>query len=113
MKKADCIFALTDNWTRFYTDELRLENVVTINNIVSNPQILQPKGKDERVHLLFLGFIIDQKGIFDLAEVIKMHEKEWEGKLLLHVGGDHEVERLKNYIKDKNHIIKKELFLSM
>jgi glycosyltransferase involved in cell wall biosynthesis len=99
LKKADCVLALTDSWRKFYSDDLQLPNVVTVPNIVSNPQI---KGveHDGRFHLLFLGFIVEQKGIFDLIEVIKKHKAEWNGKLLLHVGGSHEVERLQSFIKN-------------
>ena len=99
LKKADCVLALTDSWRKFYSEELQLPNVVTVPNIVSNPQIKKVE-HDGRLHLLFLGFIVEQKGIFDLVEVIKEHKAEWDGKLMLHVGGSHEVERLQSFIKD-------------
>ena len=99
LKKADCVLALTDSWRKFYSDDLQLPNVVTVPNIVSNPQIKEVE-HDGRLHLLFLGFIVEQKGIFDLVEVIKEHKAEWDGKLMLHVGGSHEVERLQSFIKD-------------
>lgn len=99
LKKADCVLALTDSWRKFYSDDLQLPNVVTVPNIVSNPQIKEVE-HDGRLHLLFLGFIVEQKGIFDLIEVIKEHKAEWDGKLMLHVGGSHEVERLQSFIKD-------------
>ncbi len=97
--KADYIVALTDIWKEYFQDELHLPHVATVNNIISAPQIRNVK-HDSRLHLLFLGFIIDQKGIFDLVEVIKEHKNDWEGKLKLHVGGSHEVDRLNTYIKD-------------
>lgn len=99
LKKADCILALTDNWNSFFSDELHMPHVITVPNIVSNPQIKVIKN-DNRIHLLFLGFIIEAKGIFDLAEVIKDHKAEWNGKLLLHVGGSHEVERLRRFVHE-------------
>lgn len=99
LKKADCVLVLTDSWRKFYSDELQLPNVVTLPNIVSNPQLMKVK-HDGRLHLLFLGGIVEQKGVFDLVEVIKQHKDEWDGKLVLHVGGSHEVERLQSFIKD-------------
>lgn len=99
LNKADCVLALTDSWKEFFSDQLQLPNVVVVPNIVSNPQIKEVE-HDGRLHLLFLGAIVEQKGIFDLVEVIKEHKAEWDGKLMLHVGGNDEVERLQNFIKD-------------
>lgn len=95
--KADYIVALTDTWKEYFQKELHLPHVVTVNNIISAPQIREVE-HDGRLHLLFLGFIVEAKGIFDLADVIKEHKGEWEGKLLLHVGGNHEVERLQRFV---------------
>lgn len=99
LKKADCVLALTDGWKVFFSDQLQLPKVVVVPNIISNPQVKKVE-HDGRLHLLFLGFIVEQKGIFDLVEVIKQHKAEWDGKLMLHVGGSHEVERLQNLIKN-------------
>lgn len=99
--RADYVIALTDTWMQYYRDELQLPYVVTVKNIVSNPKIGNVE-KDERLHLLFLGAINDQKGIFDLLEVINEHQKEWIGHLLLHIGGNQEIERLERFIKDNN-----------
>ena len=97
--RADYVIALTDIWKQYYQNELGLPHVATVNNIISNPTI-DAVEHDGRLHLLFLGFIVDAKGIFDLAEVIKENKNEWDGKLLLHVGGSHEVERLQRFIKE-------------
>lgn len=99
LKKADCVLALTDSWRRFFSDDLQLPNVVTVPNIVSNPQIKEVE-HDGRLHLLFLGAINEQKGIFDLLKVINEHKIEWAEKLVLHVGGNQEVERLQEYVKE-------------
>lgn len=101
LKKADYVIALTDTWRQYFQEELGLPHVAVVNNIISNPRIKEVE-HDGRLHLLFLGFIIDQKGIFDLVEVIKEHKQDWDGKLLLHIGGSHEVERLQKFIKDNN-----------
>lgn len=96
--KADYVVALTNNWNNFYSNTVGLTKVVTIPNIVPNPRIkIIPH--DGRIHLLFLGFIIDQKGIFDLVEVINSHKEEWRDKIALHVGGNHDVQRLQRFIK--------------
>ncbi len=97
LQKADCIIALTDDWKSYFQNELQLPNVVTVNNIVPNPK-LKELNSDGLLHLLFLGAINDQKGIFDLLQVIVEQKEKWSGKLLLHVGGNQEVTRLKKSI---------------
>ena len=99
LQKADCIIALSESWNRFYSEELHLSNVVTVQNIVPYPIVKDIKKKDNCIHLLFLGAINSKKGIFDLLHVISQNKTKWKGKLILHVGGNQEVERLTNYIK--------------
>ena len=98
--KADYVMALTDTWTRYYQEALRLPHVVTVNNIISKPQIKAGMKQDGCLHLLFLGAINEQKGIFDLAELICEHKEEWTGRLVLHVGGNQETGRLLQYIQE-------------
>lgn len=97
LHKADCVLALTDGWRHFFLDELHIPKVITVPNIIPSPQTTVNK-VDNRLHLLFLGLITEEKGIFDLIEVIKEHKAEWDGKLLLHIGGSKEVERLQIFI---------------
>lgn len=99
LQKVDKVVALTESWKSFFQDEVCLSNVVVINNIVPSPQIKAIE-KDGKFHLLFLGAINEQKGIFDLVEVINQHKNEWRGKLILHIGGNQDVERLQNYISN-------------
>ncbi len=102
LSKADCIIALTDFWKQFFQDELKLPYVVTVNNIIPYPTI-QKVEHDNRVHLLFLGAINEDKGIYDLLYVINKNKEEWKNRLFLHIGGNQEIERLLNYIK-VNHL---------
>ena len=96
---SDCVIALTDSWKTYYETVIGLSHVAKVNNIIETPQI-RPISKDRKLHLLFLGAINNQKGIFDLAEVINEHKHEWNGNLVLHVGGNQEVDRLLNYIRE-------------
>ena len=100
LQKVDVVVALTDSWENFFRNEIGLSNVDVVCNIVSQPQIASLERKDGLLHFLFLGFILEQKGIFDLLEMINEHKNELEGKIILHVGGNHEVERLKSYVSN-------------
>jgi glycosyltransferase involved in cell wall biosynthesis len=96
LDKCDRIVALTPGWQLFF-QEIGCQNVFVVNNIIPNPTFLSVK-RDSMIHLLFMGWIVKEKGIFDLVEIIAEHKKECEGKMILHVGGDHEVEKLKGMI---------------
>lgn len=100
LKQADCIIALTEEWKLFFAEELSLHNVVIVQNIIPKPRIRIIEGKDNRIHLLFLGAINEQKGIFDLLEVINEEKTKWAGRLYLHIGGNQEVNRMQAYIND-------------
>lgn len=100
LHKADYILALTDGWRSFYENELHLSHVMTVPNVVASPKVSAPAVKDGKIHLLFLGHIVQQKGIFDLLDVVNENKGKWNGKLILHIGGSHEVERLQRFIRD-------------
>ena len=96
LDRCDRVIALTDSWQSFF-HEIGCKNVFVVKNIIPNPLINNVE-KDEMIHLLFLGWIVKEKGIFDIVEVLSEHKKECEGKIILHIGGDHEVEKLKHMI---------------
>lgn len=102
LKRADCIVALTDSWNNYFRQEIRLTKVVTIPNIIPHPRIMNLAKEKQQLHLLFLGHIIEKKGVFDLLELIHEHREQWKGKILLHVGGNHEVDRLLSFITRNN-----------
>lgn len=102
LSRADCNIALTDFWKQFFQDELKLPYVVTVYNIIPYPTILGVE-HDNKVHLLFLGAINENKGIYDLLDVLNRNKEEWKDRLFLHVGGNQEIERLLSYIK-ANHL---------
>ena len=50
---------------------------------------------------MFLGAICDNKGIFDLLDVIATNKAEFIGRIKLYIGGNGEVERLQSVISQK------------
>lgn len=100
LSSCEAIVALTDGWNDFFKNEVGLSNVWTVNNIVSKPHIQEKKGYDEKMHLLFLGLIDDDKGIFELLDVLSDNRQLFSNKIVLHIGGNGQVERLKNVISE-------------
>ena len=97
LKKCDVIVVLSEEWKNFLKS-VGFDSVV-VENIITEP-VMREVPEDDKVHLLFLGLITKLKGIYDLVEVIAEHKDEFRGKMLLHVGGNGEVDVLKKKIKD-------------
>ena len=113
LNKCDCIITLSNEWKNFFTSELKCKNVRIIPNIVPYPSAtgIIP---DDKFHLLFLGLITENKGIFDLLDVLKDHKSDFQDKLILHIGGNGKIAELKEFIKNNSleSIVKYEGFVS-
>lgn len=100
LKKCDALVTLSDSWKEFFEKIVGHKNVHVVPNIVDNP-IIQDIEKDDKFHLLYLGHIYKEKGIFDLVDVINECHEKYKGKLILDIGGGmYEVEVLKKFIQD-------------
>ncbi len=95
--KCAVVVALTKEIKAFY-EQMGCKKVIVINNIIEYPEIRNITFGDDAIHMLYLGVITKTKGIYDLIEVISEHKEEFEGKLILHVGGNKEVEKLQSMI---------------
>lgn len=102
LEKCDIVVALTSYWTKFFKEEVGCKNVVQINNIIEAPKIEKTIKDNTCKHLLFLGNICRDKGIYDLINVIKDHKSEFEGKMILHIGGGGETQTLNRMIEENS-----------
>lgn len=103
LAKADCIIALSQDWKNFFVNELGCRRVEIVNNPVAPPSLL-PISSDESRHplrLLFLGAIMQAKGIYDLLDVLADNRDKYEGKVELHVGGNGELDMFQKLIIEK------------
>lgn len=97
LKQVDCVVCLSDVWWEYFS-KIGCENIVVLKNVIPEPKIDVVK-KDGLVHFLFLGLICDNKGIFDVLKVLSEHKEDFFDKIILHIGGNGQVERLLNTIK--------------
>jgi glycosyltransferase involved in cell wall biosynthesis len=50
--------------------------------------------------LLFLGYVSNKKGLFDLLDVLKENKELYQNKIQLVIGGNGEIDTLKKYLKE-------------
>lgn len=98
LKRCDRIITLSQNWVDFY-NSIGFE-CSCVENVIAEP-VLRDVSHDGMLHMLYLGLIIERKGIYDLLDVIDEHKAEFRGKLMIHIGGNGEVEKLNRMIEDK------------
>lgn len=97
LQKTDVVIALSDYWEEFFEKELNCPCVEVVPNIVPHPR-LTAQDSAGFVEALFLGAINDNKGIFDLVNVIAEHQDTLRSRFCLHIGGIGETKRLKSLI---------------
>lgn len=86
LEKADAVIALSDSWKTFFREQAGIDNVYAVPNVIPPPQIMETT-KSATFNLLFLGFIYQKKGIFDLIDVIIQNKERYRDRLKLYVGG--------------------------
>ncbi len=97
----DAVGCLSPGWAEFFRNELHCANVTVIPNIVEEPQAAaktEPSA-DNLMRLIFLGKLCRDKGIYDLLEALASRHKEFEGRVELIVGGNGEVDRFNDTVK--------------
>ncbi len=103
LSEYDSIVVLSQKWFTFFSKSLGLSNIVVINNIVEKVEHNIQKADTDIVKMLFLGAIGERKGIFDLLDVVSRHKNELRNKIKILIGGNGEIDRLKNFI-EKNDV---------
>lgn len=101
LKKADKVITIAEVWKDFLNSKGH-DNVITIGNPIPTPSDYSSIPNDNAINVLFMGLICDNKGIWDIIDVFKQHKAEWDGKVILTIGGNGDVEKLLRLIKENN-----------
>lgn len=102
INNCNCVICLSDKWEAFFQNNFKQSNVVIIPNAIDYPvKSICEKTESDILTLLFLGLVTNNKGIFDLLEVIKKNKKKYKAKIRLIIGGNGETERLIRIINEE------------
>ena len=100
LNDCDAIITLSESWKEYYQSITNGPIVAVVENIIAPPEKGDRLWKDDnKYHLLYLGLIDEQKGIFDLLDVLHEHLNEFNKKVVLHIGGNGKIGKLKDEIK--------------
>lgn len=99
---ADVSIVLGEDWKKFVLKISPTANVVVINNAVALPEIKDKEARETRT-FLFLGALIQRKGVADLLNAVNQMKNERISDFRLVVAGaGAEEKRLKEYVKNNN-----------
>lgn len=97
LKHCTRVVALSQEWADFFAGDVGLDNVQIISNVIAPPELNLNRDHD-KLHILFLGHLVETKGIFDLLDVAAEHASELRDKIELHVCGAKNEEKVKDVI---------------
>jgi glycosyltransferase involved in cell wall biosynthesis len=103
LSNADVVFCLSQSWIEYFGQNFKTKRLLIIPNIIDYPLLNKYSAKTGVITFLFLGLICEEKGIFDLIEVISKNMEQYRARIKLLIGGNGEVQKLKDLI-NKHHL---------
>ena len=101
LKRCTRVFALSSQWRDFFENEVKLNNVVVLNNVIEPPVKIKTDPSPQ-LHFLFLGHMVPNKGIFDLLDVVAENAHQLKDRFVLHIGGALNEDKVKSIIVDRH-----------
>jgi glycosyltransferase involved in cell wall biosynthesis len=98
--KSDTVICLSQSWIKYYSENFKTKSLVELPNIIDYPVKGLATSNGDIITFLFLGLICKEKGIFDLVNVIAKNKNKYRGTIKLKIGGNGEVKRLQEIIRE-------------
>lgn len=100
--EANSAFAvLSDKWADYAGTVIDRKLIEVIPNIITPPSPFDKPSPGSMVRLLFLGDILERKGVFDLVTMLADHSDTLRGRVHLTICGTGEADRLHKLIADR------------
>jgi len=96
--KADIVICISQSWMEYYQHTFRIKKLVLLSNVIDYPEKPSELKKQNELTFLFLGLVCKPKGIYDLIEVIRRNKSSYRGRMKLWIGGNGEIDHLKDII---------------
>jgi glycosyltransferase involved in cell wall biosynthesis len=102
INESAAVLVLSAEWLKYFKSRFKQKKLFVLNNIIQRVTFLEKGQIKNEVNFLFLGRIGKRKGVFDLIQSIIDNRQYLEGKVKFSIGGDGDVENLKNLIENYN-----------
>lgn len=99
IRKADVLVCLSDSWKIFFAEHFRPNKIVMIPNTVEQVMPLEKKIQQRNVIFLFMGKIMEAKGIYDLLSATSRLQTLYPGRFEVWIAGDGAIQALEAFIK--------------
>jgi glycosyltransferase involved in cell wall biosynthesis len=102
LANADIVICLSQSWNDYFKSNFITKKLVILSNVIDYPEkSLNDKNKTVTT-FLFFGLVCKEKGIFDLVEVIGRNKDKYRNRVKLKIGGNGEIQSLKELIHKHN-----------
>jgi len=99
LENADTIICLSQSWYEYYNKNFKGKKLVILPNIIDYPGKVENNRNAIVTTFLFFGSICEAKGVFDLVNVIADKKEQYRNRIKLLIGGNGEIQHLKDLIK--------------
>lgn len=93
LDKCDVLAVLSPSWKEFFRSNFRPPHIEVIPNGIKPPSAISVK-PHEGIHMLFLGKINANKGVYDLIEAVSNGQDRYRGRLKIEICGVGEVDQM-------------------
>lgn len=100
IRSNEIVICLSRQWFEYYKNFLPAERLRIVNNPVPTIESDNTKKLTGSINFLFLGLIIERKGIYDLLKAIASLDAALRNKVKLDIGGDGEKDKLLRMISN-------------
>jgi glycosyltransferase involved in cell wall biosynthesis len=100
IRHTDTLICISDRALDFFKDLSPKTNIIALDNPVQINDKTNNEISSYPIRILFLSRINKKKGVFDMVDLVNMHQQYLRGKIILEMGGAGETEHLQQLIKE-------------
>ncbi|MBO4814311.1 MAG: glycosyltransferase family 4 protein [Muribaculaceae bacterium] len=98
--RCDWVVVLSKAWEEWFRSTVGVKNVMVVPNVIPLPESYEHPDDEGIFHLLFLGYIAEGKGVFDMLKAISANRSKLQKRFLFHVAGNGRVAEFKSRVEE-------------
>lgn len=98
--KADALVVVSTYFMNFIKENQLSSNVYLLHNIIERPVIVGKDSFENIFNVSFVGSVCERKGIYDVVVALGKCKNIFQGRMILHIAGNGDIEYLKSLINN-------------